>query len=162
MVGVTTTKQVLDKLMGQGVTRRHFSAWRVKEQEKAIQACGLTYRHYRNKLDRTCVLQELYDFDIPVSPEAVKQQLRSLNVQVSERGKAQKFALMLLNKLKGVVASPTTSQSKTVVGPSAAELAKKARDEMDRSMFTEADACTEQLDALWLPRRKVSYIILID
>ena len=57
MVEVTTTKQVLDKLMGQGATRRHFSKWRVKEQEKAIQACGLTYRHYRSKLDRTRVLQ---------------------------------------------------------------------------------------------------------
>ena len=108
MVDTTTTKTVLDRMMGQGPTRKHFSDWRVKEQQKAIQACGLTYRHYRNKPLRTRVLQDLMDFDIPVSPEAVRQQLRNLNIPVEERSKPQKFALLLLNKLKGVATSPVS------------------------------------------------------
>ena len=111
MVDTTTTKTVLDRMMGQGPTRRHFSDWRVKEQQKAIQACGLTYRHYRNKPLRTRVLQDLMDFDIPVSPEAVRQQLHNLNIPVEERGKPQKFVLLLLNTLKGVTSYQSDNQS---------------------------------------------------
>ena len=157
MVDTTTTKAVLTKLMGQGPTRRHFSEWRAKEQEKAIQACGLTYRHYRNKPARIRVLQELWDFDIPVNPVAVKQQLRNHNVPVAERGKPQKFALLLLNKLKGVATSPTNSQPKTIVGPTVEALTKLGRQQMEASMFTESDACSAELDALWIPRRKVPF-----
>ena len=101
------------------------------------------------------MLQDLWDFDIPVSPEAVKQQLRNRNVPVAERGKPQKFALLLLNKLKGVVSATNSDQPKAIVGPSPEALAKLSREQMQISMFTEEDDCSPELDALWIPRRKV-------
>ena len=125
--------------------------------------CGLSYREYRNKDARIDVLTKLFENELPLDAVAVQSELTRLQIDVASLRSAQQKAKLLLEKMhqirNGVVHQPaadTEQVQRQVQGPSADDLAKQGRYQVEKLMFQEVDECTETMDKIWRPRRKVS------
>ena len=117
--------------------------------------CGLSYREYRNKDAQINVLAKLCENELPLDAVAVQRVITRLQIDVTSLRSAQQKAKLLLEKLHqtrtGVVHQPavdTEQVQRQVQGPSADDLAKQGRYQVEKLMFQEVDECTETMDKI--------------
>ena len=162
---IETSKTILHRWMHPESGYTHFSTWRCKKQQECIQQCGLSYHPYRNKDSRIDVLVKLCDSELPVNAASVTRELERRQIDASSARSAQQKAALLLEKMylyqgmNGAAApavTDTVQVQRLVKSSSAEDLATQGRDQVELLMFQAEDKCTETMEEIWSPRRKVS------